>query len=53
MEPTDPSITAAVDADDREPGEHSPLEIQRLLAWYYATEDPIRQTGTRDVRDAA
>lgn len=52
MERTDPSIHA-VDADDREPGEHSPLEIQRLLAWYYATEDPTRHDGTRDVRDAA
>jgi hypothetical protein len=53
MERTDPSIDAAVGADERDPGEHSPLEIQRLLAWYYATEDPTRQDGTRDVRDAA
>jgi hypothetical protein len=53
MERTDPSTPLAVDADDRDAGEHSPLEIQRLLAWYYATEDPTRQDGTRDVRDAA
>ena len=53
MERTDPSTPAALDADEQEPGEHSPLEIQRLLAWYYATEDPTRQDGTRDVRDAA
>jgi hypothetical protein len=53
MERTDPSTQAALDADEQEPGEHSPLEIQRLLAWYYATEDPTRHDGTRDVRDAA
>ena len=53
MERTDPSTHAAAGEEDRDHGEHSPLEIQRLLAWYYATEDPTRPDGTRDVRDAA
>jgi hypothetical protein len=28
------------------------VEIQRLLAWYFR-EDPPRQPGARDLRDAA
>ena len=34
--------------------EHDPLEIQRLLAWYFHGEDPPRASGgERELRDAA
>ena len=33
--------------------EHDPIEIQRLLAWYFRTEDAARPGDARDIRDAA
>ena len=34
--------------------EHDPIEIQRLLAWYFHGEDPPRASGgERELRDAA
>jgi hypothetical protein len=34
--------------------EHDPIEIQRLLAWYFHGEDPPRASGgERGLRDAA
>jgi hypothetical protein len=34
------------------PEETGTVEIQRLLAWYFR-DDPPRQPGARDLRDAA
>jgi hypothetical protein len=36
-----------------EPAEQDAIEIQRLLAWYFRTEDPSRHSPTGDLRDAA
>jgi hypothetical protein len=34
--------------------DHDPMEIQRLLAWYFHGEDPPRASGgERGLRDAA
>ena len=34
--------------------DHDPIEIQRLLAWYFRTQNPARQSAVeRDLRDAA
>jgi hypothetical protein len=34
--------------------DHDPMEIQRLLAWYFHGEDPPRASGgKRELRDAA
>jgi hypothetical protein len=33
--------------------DHDPIEIQRLLAWYFRTQNPARSAGERDLRDAA
>jgi hypothetical protein len=34
--------------------EHDPIEIQRLLAWYFHGEDPPRASGgERELRDVA
>ena len=33
--------------------EQDPIEIQRLLAWYFQTEDPSRHSAVGDLRDAA
>jgi hypothetical protein len=34
--------------------EQDPIEIQRLLAWYFHGEDPPRASGgERELRDAA
>jgi hypothetical protein len=35
-----------------EPAEQDPIEIQRLLAWYFRTEDPSRHSAVGDLRDA-
>jgi hypothetical protein len=39
-------------APDDQPDDSSTVEIQRLLAWYFRDEPP-RQPGARDLRDAA
>ncbi len=36
-----------------EPGEADAVEIQRLLAWYFRTEDPSRHSAIGDLKDAA
>jgi len=36
-----------------EPAEQDAIEIQRLLAWYFRTEDPSRHSAISDLRDAA
>ena len=36
-----------------EPSEQDAIEIQRLLAWYFRTQDPSRHPATGDLRDAA
>jgi hypothetical protein len=36
-----------------EPAERDAIEIQRLLAWYFRTEDPSRHSVIGDLRDAA
>jgi hypothetical protein len=36
-----------------EPAERDAIEIQRLLAWYFRTEDPSRHSAVGDLRDAA
>jgi hypothetical protein len=36
-----------------EPAEQDAIEIQRLLAWYFSTEDPSRHPSAGDLRDAA
>jgi len=34
--------------------DHDPMEIQRLLAWYFHGEDPPRTSGgERELRDVA
>ena len=34
--------------------DHDPVEIQRLLAWYFRTENPVAHgDGERELRDAA
>jgi hypothetical protein len=34
--------------------DHEPVEIQRLLAWYFRNEHPVRHgDGERELRDAA
>jgi hypothetical protein len=34
--------------------DHDPIEIQRLLAWYFRTQDAARHSaGERELRDAA
>ena len=38
--------------DDESP-EGDPVEIQRLLAWYFRGEDAPRPGGVHDLRDAA
>jgi hypothetical protein len=35
-----------------EPAEQDAIEIQRLLAWYFRTEDPSRHSAVGDLRDA-
>jgi hypothetical protein len=36
-----------------EPAGQDPIEIQRLLAWYFRTEDPSHRSTIGDLRDAA
>ena len=36
-----------------EPAEQDSIEIQRLLAWYFRTEDPSHHSTIGDLRDAA
>jgi hypothetical protein len=36
-----------------EQAEEDAIEIQRLLAWYFRTEDPSRHSAVGDLRDAA
>jgi hypothetical protein len=39
---------------DEDAPEGDPVEIQRLLAWYFRGDDPARHSrGERDLRDAA
>jgi hypothetical protein len=38
---------------DDEALDSDPVEIQRLLAWYFRTEDAARPGDARDIRDAA
>ena len=41
-------------ANEDEAVDHDPVEIQRLLAWYFRTESPARHgDGERELRDAA
>jgi hypothetical protein len=37
---------------DEQPDDSSTVDMQRLLAWYFR-DDPPRQPGARDLRDAA
>jgi hypothetical protein len=38
---------------DEDMPDGDPVEIQRLLAWYFRGDDPARQGRDRDLRDAA
>ena len=40
-------------AVDDESLDGDPVDIQRLLAWYFHSEDAPRQGDARDLRDAA
>src|SRR5262249_24756077 len=47
-------LSAVQTASEDVPLDHDPVEIQRLLAWYFRTQDPARRSaGERELRDAA